>query len=72
MDLSAKVHAVATCNIVRVNTLEIDKQFQVTHAQRLVTQNGPTVLLTLRVEADNNVKLFLDTDIEAISGGTEH
>ena len=37
-----------------------------------MTQNGPTVLLNLRVGANNNVKLFLDTDIEAINGGTEH
>jgi hypothetical protein len=81
MDLSATFRSVATGNIVHLNTLKIDKRFPITYAQRHGTQYGPTDLLTLRVEAHNNVKVFMpkryaevfrDTDLETINGGNEH
>jgi hypothetical protein len=76
MDLSARFAQVASGNIVRINTLEEGRRYAVTFVQRQETQYGPSVLLTLNVGPDENVKIFLpkrytvifkDEDIEGIN-----
>ena len=79
MDLSEKFALVASGVIVRINTLEEGRRYAVTFAQRLETQYGQSVLLTLRVDSDSNVKVFLpkrytevfrEENIEHINNGT--
>jgi hypothetical protein len=80
MDLFTRFAQVASSNIVRANTLEVNKRYPITYAQRQETVYGPTVLLTLRTSDSNeSVKLFLpkryglifkDEDITKINDGT--
>ena len=81
MALSTHFQAIASGNIVRLDTLEIDRGYPVTYARRLTTQYGPTILLTLQKgEAEENVKvympkryaeIFTDVDIEDINNSVK-
>lgn len=79
MDLSEKFQMVVTGNVVRIRTIEQDKRYAVAFAQKLHTQYGLSVLLTIRVDSLTNVKVFLprrysdvfrDEDIEGINNKT--
>ena len=79
MDLSARFVLVASGNVVRINTLDEGRRYAVTYAQRQDTQYGPSILLTLRVDPTNSIKIYLpkrltevfrDRDIEHINTGT--
>ena len=59
MDLSEKFALVASGVIVRIDRLQEGRRYAVTFAQRLQTQYGQSMLLTLRMDCENNVKLFL-------------
>ena len=77
MALSVNFQAVASGDIIRIDTLEIDRGYPVVYARRLKTQYGETVLLTLQMgEGEQNVRgympkryaeCFVDTDIEEIN-----
>ena len=78
MELSAHFQAIASGTIVRLDKLDINRRYPVTYARRLLTQYGPTVLLTLQTEAEQNVKILLpkryaglytENDIEEINNG---
>jgi len=45
--------------VVGLTTLEVDKSYPITHAERINTDMGGTVLLTLQTEPDHYVKYFL-------------
>jgi len=60
MALSTHFQAIASGNIVRLDTLEIDRGYPVMYARRLTTQYGPTILLTLQKgEGEENVKVYM-------------
>ena len=59
MDLSEKFQLVSSSSIARLRTLEENKRYPKTFALRLQTQFGLSVLLTLRVDSESNVKIFL-------------
>ena len=76
MTISTQFRSIASGSIVRLNSLEIDTRYPVTYARLLVTQYGPTVLLTLQTGENQNVtvfmpnryaELFTDIDIEEIN-----
>jgi len=80
MDLSKNFYAVASGNVVRISTLEVDRRYPIIFAQHLETQFGPSVLLTLQVDSENSAKVFLpkcytevfrDEGIENINDGTK-
>ena len=79
MDLAARFAKVASDNIAPIYTLEVERPYLVTHAQRLETQYGPAILVTLRIDPTNDVMVFLpkrftdvlrDSDIDLINTGT--
>ena len=79
MDLAARFAKVAPGNIATIDTLEVGRRYLVTHAQRQETQYGQAVLVTLRINPTNDVRVFLpkcftevfqDGDIELINNGT--
>ena len=80
MALSTNFQAVASGEIVRLDTLEIDRGYPVLFARRLTTQYGETVLLTLQKEGEQNVRVYMpnryaecleDTDIEEINNSVK-
>ena len=61
------------------NTLEVGRRYLVTYAQRQETQYGPAILVTLRIDPTNDVRVFLpkrftnvfrNSDIELINKNT--
>ena len=66
--------------IVCLSTLEINKPYPITHAERVNTDMGATVLITLQTEEDHNVRYFMplsfadmitDTNIDEINNAVK-
>ena len=79
MDLMARFAKAASGNIASLDTLTIGRRYLITHAQRQVTQYGPTILVTLRLDPTDDVRVFLpnrftdvflESNIELINTGT--
>ena len=79
MDLTARFAKAATGNIASLDTLAIERRYLITHAHRQVTQYGPAILVTLRLDPTDDVRVllpnrftdvFLESDIEVINTGT--
>ena len=49
----------ASGTIVGLTSLEVDKPYPITHAERVNTDMGATVLVTLQTEGDHYVKYFM-------------
>ena len=80
MALSTSFQAVALGDIVRIDTLEIDRGYPVVFARRLTTQYGETILLTLQMGDGGNIRIYMpkryaeyfeDTDIEDINNSVK-
>jgi len=48
----------ASGNVVKLHTLEVVRRYPIQYAQRLQTQYGYSILLTLGGDTDINVKIF--------------
>ena len=79
MDLSPRFAKLASGNIAPIDTLEVGRRYLVTHAQRQETQYGPDIVVTMRIDPTNDVKVFVpkhftdvfgDSDIDLINIGT--
>ena len=58
--LSTSFQAVASGDIIRIDTLEIDRGYPVVYARRVNPQYGETVLLTLQMgEGEQNVMVYM-------------
>jgi hypothetical protein len=78
MSLAQKFVEASACPTVKIWSLDAEKPYQITHAQRVGTQFGPTVLLTIQESELGLKKLFLprrysevitDEDIERFNQG---
>jgi hypothetical protein len=76
MDLDRKFQDVSFCHSAKISSLEVDRKYPITRAERIVTKFGPTVLLSIRSTSFNTVKVFIhkrcgsvfsDADIEDIN-----
>ena len=79
MDLTARFAKATSGNIASLDTLTLGRRYLITHAQRQETQYGPTILVTLRLDPTDDVRVFLpnrftdvfsESDIELINKGT--
>ena len=79
MDLAARFARVASANIASLETLEVGKRYRINHVQRMETQYGPSILVTLQIDATSEgrvfllkrfAEVFLDSDITLINNGT--
>jgi hypothetical protein len=59
MDLTEKFKMATFCRSVPVNKLEIERPYPILNAERSVTKYGPTIVLNIRDETSNAVKVFL-------------
>jgi hypothetical protein len=73
MDLDRKFEDVTS---VKISSLEVDRKYLITHAERIVTKFRPTVLLNIMDTPFHTVKVFMpkrygsvfsDSDIENIN-----
>jgi len=45
--------------VICLNSLEINTPYPMTHAERILTEWGWTILVTLQTEEDHNVRYFM-------------
>jgi hypothetical protein len=73
MELEWKFQDATSCRSVKIISLEVDRKYPITHAVRIVTKFGPTVLMSITDEPFDTVKVFMtkrncsafwDTDID--------
>jgi hypothetical protein len=78
MSLAKRFVEASSCHTIKIVSLDTGKPYPITHAQRVGTRFGPTVLLTLRERELGLKKLFLprrygdvitDEDIERFNQG---
>ena len=69
----------ASGNIAPIDNLDVGRRYLMTHAERQGTRYGPAILVTLRIDPTNDVRVFFpkrftdvfrDSDIELINTGT--
>ena len=59
MDLTARFEKMASGNIASMDNLGVGRRYLVTYAQRQETQYGPAILVTVRIDTTNDVRVFL-------------
>ena len=59
MDLTARFEKMASGNIASMDNLGVGRRYLVTHAQQQETQYEPAILVTLRIDTTNDVRVFL-------------
>ena len=76
MDLGRKFQDATSYHFVKISFLEVDRKYSITHAERIVTKFGPTILMSIRNAPFHTVKMFMpkrygyassDADIEDIN-----
>lgn len=78
MSLAQRFMEASTCLTVKIGSLETEKPYPITHAQRVATKFGPTILMSIRESEFSLKKVFLprrysgvvsDDDIDRINSG---
>jgi hypothetical protein len=59
MSLNKKFQKAASSYAIKISTMEVDRKYQITHAERMVTKYGPTVLISIKDSEYNIVKVFM-------------
>jgi hypothetical protein len=59
MSLNKKFQEAASSYAIKISTMEVDRKYQITHAKRMVTKYGPTVLIGINDSEYNIVKVFM-------------
>ena len=76
MELSRKIQELDSCYSMKLSSLQVDRKYPTTHAERIGTRFGPAVVLAIRDEPDRILKVFMprrfysaftDQDIEDIN-----
>jgi hypothetical protein len=76
MDLVRKFQDATSCHSVKISSLEVDRKYSITRAERIITKFGPNVLKSIRNAPFDTVKVFMskrygsdfsDVDVEDIN-----
>jgi hypothetical protein len=76
MDFDRKFQDATSCQSVKISSLEVDRKYPITRAERIVTKFVLTVLLSITDTSFHTVKVFMpkrygsvssDADIEDIN-----
>jgi hypothetical protein len=59
MDLVKKFQEATCNNTVRISELEIDRRYPIIQARHIDTKYGSTILLSIKSEGGNTIKVFL-------------
>jgi len=71
-----KIQEASSSQVIRVNTMEMNKNYPIVSAERITTKFGPTVLMHIKEQPSKVVKVYLpkrysafvsDEDIELIN-----
>ena len=59
MELSRKSQELDSCYSMKLSSLQFDRKYPITHAERIGTRFGPAVVLTIRDAPDRILKVFM-------------
>jgi hypothetical protein len=59
MSLNNKFQEAASSYAMKISTMEVDRKYQITHAERMVTKYGSALLISIKESEYNTVKVFL-------------
>ena len=78
MDLSRKIQELDSCYNMKLNSLQVDRKYPITFAERIPTRFGPAIVLAIRDTQDRILKVFMprrffsaftNDDIDDINSG---
>ena len=78
MDLSRKIQELDSCYNMKLNSLQVDRKYPITFAERIPTRFGPAIVLAIRDTPDRILKVFMtrrffsafsNDDIDDINSG---
>ena len=76
MENSRKIQEVDSCYSMKLSSLQVDRKYPITHAERVGTRFGPAIVLAIRDTPDQILKVlmprtfysaFSDVDLEEIN-----
>ena len=76
MGLSRKIQELDSCYSMKLSSLQVDRKYPITHAERIGTRFGPALVVAIRDAPDRILKVFMrrrfysgftDQDIENIN-----
>jgi nicotinamidase-related amidase len=76
MELSRKIQELDSCYSMKLSSLQVDRKYPITHAERIGTRFGPAVVVAIRDAPDRILKVlmprrfysaFTDQDFEDIN-----
>jgi hypothetical protein len=59
MDLDRKFQDASSCHSVKISSLEVNRKYPITHAERIVTKFGTTVMMSTRDTPFYTMKVFM-------------
>ena len=59
MELSRKIKEVDSCYSMKLSSLQVDRKYPITYAERVATRSGPAILLAIRDTPDRLLKVFM-------------
>jgi len=76
MELSRKIQEVDSCYSMKFSSLQVDRKYPITRAERVAIRFGPAIVLAIRDTPDRILKVFMprrfysvfsDEDLEEIN-----
>ena len=59
IDLSRKIQELDSCYNMKLNSLQVDRKYPITFAERIPTRFGPAIVLAIRDTPDRILKVFM-------------
>jgi len=59
MDLSRKIQELDSCYNMKLSSLQVDRKYPITFAERISTRFGPAIVLAIRDTPDRILKVFM-------------
>ena len=59
MELSRKIQELDSIHSMKLSSLQVDKKYPITHAERIATRFGPAIVVAIRDIPDRILKVFM-------------
>jgi len=69
MDVPKKFQEATSSDAFKIGSLEVDRKYPIIHAERIVTESGPAVLLSIKGSPYNIVKVLMPKCYSSVISG---
>jgi len=59
MDLSRRIQELDSCYSMKLSSLQVDRKYPITYAERIATRFGPAIVLAVRDKPERVLKVFM-------------